>query len=297
MSQITTVAVAGGNGGIGKFITEALVRNNYQVTVLTRSEGISIPGVKIVVVDYHNHANLVEALRGIDAVVSAISGAAILDGQLQLIDAAIEAGVKRFLPSEYGVDLRGLGDIKSEFQIMYDVELTPKNDIREKLISHEDIISWTFINAGMFTDTTLVPELGFDLVSKRVTLVGDGNALVSWSNRHDVGEYVAAVLANPATRNQEVNFSADTKSLNEVVLDIERTHNTKLEVTYQTAQEAIAILNQTTFQNEYAAFVEELKRFLCSGYTFQKINDIARFPDLKPATVHDFIEKLQITVG
>ncbi|ORX98692.1 NAD(P)-binding protein [Basidiobolus meristosporus CBS 931.73] len=297
MSQITTVAVAGGNGGIGRFITEALIRNNYRVTVLTRSEGTSIPGAKTVIVDYHSHASLVEVLRGIDAVVSAISGAAILDGQLQLIDAAIEAGVKRFLPSEYGVDLRSLGDIESEFQILYDFELAPKNDIREKLINHQDTISWTFVNAGIFTDTTLIPELGFDLANKCVTLVGDGNALVSWSNRHDVGEYVAAVLANPDTRNKEVNFAADTKSLNEVVADIERTHNTKLRVSYQSVEEAIATVNQTTFPSKYAAFIEELKRFLSSGYSHQKINDIAGFPGLKPATVHEYIEKLQITVA
>ncbi|KAK9701678.1 hypothetical protein K7432_011609 [Basidiobolus ranarum] len=93
--SIKTVAVAGGSGGLGIFITNALIRNNYQVTVLTRDTETQIPGAKTVTVDYHNHDDLVEALRGIDAIVSTISGAALLDGQIILINAAVEAGVKR----------------------------------------------------------------------------------------------------------------------------------------------------------------------------------------------------------
>ena len=43
-------------------------------------------------------------LTGWDAVISAV-GLPMVKMQLQMIDAAVEAGVKRFLPSEFGFDL------------------------------------------------------------------------------------------------------------------------------------------------------------------------------------------------
>lgn len=44
-------------------------------------------------------------MRGFDAVVSVVAGH-LSDLQLRLLDAAIIAGVKRFIPSEFGSDTR-----------------------------------------------------------------------------------------------------------------------------------------------------------------------------------------------
>lgn len=75
------------------------------MTVLTRQESTaSFPATaKVQRVDYDSKASLVAALQGQDAVVSTIGGAALAKQQL-LIDAAVEAGVQRFLPSEFGSD-------------------------------------------------------------------------------------------------------------------------------------------------------------------------------------------------
>ncbi|KAK9695956.1 hypothetical protein K7432_012719 [Basidiobolus ranarum] len=288
--SIKNIAVAGGSGGLGAFITKALIRSNYQVTVLTRDTKTLVPGAKTVTIDYHNHDDLVEALRGIDAIVSTISGTALLDGQIILINAAVEAGVKRFLPSEFGVDLRGLDNPEVDFKIMHEVEHNPKSIVRKELIKHQDTMTWTFLNTGFFTDTTLLPELGFDLANKKVSIVGDGNALVSWTTRYDVGEFVVAILADSESQNQEINLVADVKTLNEIVSDIENIRNIKLSVTYHSAEEAISILSRTKFEHPYLAFIEELKRFLGSGYAYQKINDIARYTNVQTTTVHDFIK-------
>jgi hypothetical protein len=66
-------------------------------------------------VDYASHESLIAVLRGQDAVVSTLAVLA-QEAQKNLIDAAVEAGVKRFLPSEYGLDstdLRIERDIKA----------------------------------------------------------------------------------------------------------------------------------------------------------------------------------------
>lgn len=77
----------------------------YNVTVLSRQESSKtspIPNVKVIKTDY-SESSLAEALKGQDAVVSTVAGAALAT-QTTIIDAAVKAGVKRFLPSEFGSD-------------------------------------------------------------------------------------------------------------------------------------------------------------------------------------------------
>lgn len=63
------------------------------------------PGTSWVKVDYEDKKNLVRALQGVHTVLSFISAHLDPEGTAQknLIDASIEAGVKRFAPSEWCV--------------------------------------------------------------------------------------------------------------------------------------------------------------------------------------------------
>lgn len=59
--------------------------------------------VKVVKVDYTNKEQLIDALKGNDAAVIALGGYPELEANSKaIIDAAIEAGVKRVIPSEFG---------------------------------------------------------------------------------------------------------------------------------------------------------------------------------------------------
>ena len=85
------------------------------------------------------------AFTGQDAVVQIyFSGA---PQSKALIDAAIKAGVKRFIPSEFGID-------KGDDQV---VKLVPflafKQDVLDYLISKEETgLTWTGIITGGFFD-------------------------------------------------------------------------------------------------------------------------------------------------
>ena len=57
--------------------------------------------IKTFDIEKANLSELADSLKGIDAVVSALNGPA-LEGQATIQDAAADAGVKRFYPSEYG---------------------------------------------------------------------------------------------------------------------------------------------------------------------------------------------------
>jgi NmrA-like family len=51
----------------------------------------------------YSESSLVEAFKGQDAVVSALGAAGFVE-ESKIVDAAVKAGVKRFIPSEYSCD-------------------------------------------------------------------------------------------------------------------------------------------------------------------------------------------------
>jgi hypothetical protein len=94
----------------------------------------------------YSKSSLVDALKGHDAIVSTIGGGGLKEQQ-SLIDAAVLAGVKRFIPSEYGIDVCHPSAI----------EIVPffgqKRAINDYLRSKEgDGITWTSIGTGPFLD-------------------------------------------------------------------------------------------------------------------------------------------------
>ena len=95
-------------GNVGPAITSALASSGFTVTVLTRSAQPPSnlpPNVTVRTVDYTSRDSLSSALAGQDAVISALAGAAV-PLQKQVIDVAAEVGVKRFVPSEFGINTR-----------------------------------------------------------------------------------------------------------------------------------------------------------------------------------------------
>jgi hypothetical protein len=83
----------------------------------------------------------------IDAVVSNLNGSALGAPQMTLIDAAKAAGVKRFLPSEFGSDT-------TNPKVLEWVEfLKGKKQIVDHLKTKEgDGFAWTSLIAGLFLD-------------------------------------------------------------------------------------------------------------------------------------------------
>jgi hypothetical protein len=129
-------------------IVNALVASphGYSVSVLSRQSSTYEPqaGIKLLKTDY-THESLVAALKGQDAVVSTISGTAI-EAQKKVIDAAIAAGVKRYIPSEFG------SDTTNPLALEYFPGWAQKVEVRKYLESKQDQIEWTVILTGLFFD-------------------------------------------------------------------------------------------------------------------------------------------------
>ena len=95
-------------GRIGTPVVLALAKAGFETTVLTRSaqalQGLP-DGVQVREVDYDSDDSLKSVLQGQDAVVSTLAMSAITN-QKRIIDAAISAGVKHFIPAEFTVESR-----------------------------------------------------------------------------------------------------------------------------------------------------------------------------------------------
>lgn len=105
-----TVLVAGATGQTGKLIVTALLREGYTVRAMSRSAKRAASlgeGVEPAVGDVTDPASLSAAMKGVDAVLSAIGGrwpigsngfkAVDWEGNRALIDAAKAAGANRFI--------------------------------------------------------------------------------------------------------------------------------------------------------------------------------------------------------
>lgn len=144
------IIIDAGGTNIGHHIARALAADlSFELSILARASSKSTypsNATIITIADKATQEEYVQALRGQDAVVSCL-GFESKPMEKALIDAAIEAGVKRFLPSEYGIDntnpvSRGLSPIFSRKGAMIDY-----------LKSKEDTgLSWTAVLTGMWLD-------------------------------------------------------------------------------------------------------------------------------------------------
>lgn len=106
-NYIKNIAVVGVTGSVGEHITEQLLKaGKHNVTAITRADSKSkMPaGVKVAKVNYDDHASLVEALKGQDALVITMK-AGQAEAQTKLIEAAAEAKVAWIMPNEYTADV------------------------------------------------------------------------------------------------------------------------------------------------------------------------------------------------
>ncbi|RDB23189.1 hypothetical protein Hypma_009613 [Hypsizygus marmoreus] len=182
MSKFTSFAIVGA-GYIGLPITKALASQNVFVVVLTRSSAkTEIPeGVKIAPVDYDNIATVIQVLKEhrVEVVISTL-GPAGWAAQNTAAEAAKAAGVKLFVPSEFGVPTEGTT-----------AGFMAAKDKSAKYIQSLGLPTARFYN-GFFTEG-LLDVVGFSTNGK-VNIVGKGDKPISWTSMEDVAGFVAHVL-------------------------------------------------------------------------------------------------------
>ncbi|KAL7956631.1 NAD(P)-binding protein [Trichoderma compactum] len=169
----------------GQILQRVATINKYDITFIGRkdaSEYEDVPeGIPIVQIDLTDHKGLVNVLTGADAVVvfTQFGPGGNLDiVQIALINAAIEAGVKLFVPSEWAPDTAGA--YAATDARMGPNTLPPSAAIAAKRVVHnyllarsaEGKIDFVTLHVGNLL-ISLTPFAPMDL-NKRTASVGDG---------------------------------------------------------------------------------------------------------------------------
>ncbi|TDH29082.1 SDR family oxidoreductase [Segetibacter sp. 3557_3] len=233
----SAVLVAGATGHLGGEICRQLIEENKQVKGLVRTSSdvnkisqLEQLGVKTVFGDLKDKASLQTALQGVYAVISTVSstlsrqtGDTIQtvddEGQINLIDAAVAAGVNYFVFISFS-------PMPGEFALQ-----TAKRKVEEHLTRSG--LNYTILQPTCFMEIWLGPAVGFDYVNGKATIFGEGKNRLSWIAIKDVASFAVAALDNPAARNRifELGGPAALSQL-EVVNIFETKQGKKFELTF-----------------------------------------------------------------
>ncbi|KAH0430103.1 oxidoreductase [Colletotrichum camelliae] len=208
--EIRNVAV--GTGLLGSLISKELIQSGlFNVTILSRGRGIDTSlGANQAIIDYNDEKSLVKALKGQDAVVSALSREAILL-QIPLIDAAAIAGVKRF--SEFGSNLQD-PEIRKFPNYKHKVQV--EEYLEQKARSHG--ISYTYIYNNVFIDLSIETGIVLDLKGQKARLYNGGERAVSMITMPTAARAVVAVLKHTEeTKNRPVYIHEGLMSQKEIL--------------------------------------------------------------------------------
>ena len=212
MPNSNFIAVAGATGDLGTRITRALVRRGATVRALVRpnaSDGdlarVSELGATPVRADPANTASLAAALEGASCVVSALNGLrdVIVGRQGVLLDAAVSAGVPRFIPSDYSADFTKThpGDNRNF-------------DFRREFMQRADSapIQVTSILNGAFMDMLGREMPIIQRGIHRVLYWHDADQLLDFTTKDDVAAYVAAAAMDREATPRILRIAGDSLS-------------------------------------------------------------------------------------
>jgi len=199
------VAIAGGTGLIGKSIAEKFLSPAYhsrfpRVTIFTRNTSLPAAvelvkqGAEVVKVafddgDPEDVALLKSALEGVDVVVNAIvSTPAAAPGMKVLVKAAVNAGVKVYFPSEFGVDRR-LNAFEGFDMAEWSLKIEHLDFVKE--ISKGKSFKVILMYTGLFLEDSLIPWLGLHFAEQRIEVFGSPERKVAYTSKGDIGRSVA----------------------------------------------------------------------------------------------------------
>lgn len=193
------IVVAGGTGNLGSRIVKALIGKGAEVRVLVRSSSdkkrvsyLEKMGAEVITVDMTNEQEIATACIGATCVVSALAGLqdTVIVAQKLLLNAAIIAGVPRFIPSDYSLDFTKLKDGENR-------NLDLRRDFHTYLDSTS--ISATSIFNGAFMDM-LTNEIPMVIFKKKLVIYwGNADHKIGFTTLDDTAMFTANVALDKST--------------------------------------------------------------------------------------------------
>lgn len=217
------IAIAGATGSLGQFITAACLNTPFrgsfrEVRILTRdpssnkAKELEKAGAVVKKTDFNQ--TLKEDLKDVSIFIDVLgsNGDSHKNKDL-LLDAVLASdSVKYYIPSEFGVDTRLVGDyLHPEWGLKLQREKKARELGKFKVIS---------IFTGLFMEGSFGPWLGFDVQNQVFTAIGNADIPFSVTSQVDIGLAVASIcsLIAKGVGNEipdHVNISGSSQTINQ----------------------------------------------------------------------------------
>ncbi|WP_242910769.1 NmrA family NAD(P)-binding protein [Actinomadura terrae] len=289
------VFVAGATGLLGGRIVGSLLDQGASVRALVRPgedvgkraaiEALQARGLEVVVGDITDPtAKLAEAVGDATTVISAVQGGpdVIVDGQVNLVRAAEKAGAARFIPSDFAVDLTKLDD-DDNFMIGW--------RRRAAAIFRDADLDVVSVLNGAFYEV-MVGFMGIvDWEKGTLSHWGDPDQPLDLTSVSDTAAYTAAVALDPGATGT-LRFAGEVVSFRRFHEAVQRGSGRTLELrNLGTADELRAeIARQAGLtENPFDYVALQYQWCMVSGKGKFDTLDNARYPQVKPVSVADFV--------
>ncbi|KAF5252629.1 hypothetical protein FANTH_2524 [Fusarium anthophilum] len=215
------VALVGATGNLGPAILEQLLAASLKVTVLARvgsaNKVLAVTdskSVRVREVDYSSHSSVVSALETVDIVISTLGFTNLYDIQKNLINASIEAGVSRFIPSEFGND--SANPLVRKLPIFADKIKT--QEYLESKVAENPEFSYKFVYNNSFLDWQLQNGFMVNLKDHTATLYDGGDVVYSATRLSTIGMALASIAKNlDVTKNRHIYIQDIAITQNQII--------------------------------------------------------------------------------
>ena len=226
---MTTALVAGATGMLGSRIAHFLLAQpGVSAKLLTRTgwdhdpakreriEPLLQSGAIVAIGDVSEPASLREATAGVDVVISALQGRrdVIVDGQIVLATAAVRSGVRRFIPSDFAIDLFNAAAGAPQFEARKDAD----REINAMNLQVLHVLTGAFMD-GMFSPNSHGPV---DIGAGTVAYWGTGDEPFDLTTVDDTARFTARLAVDPDAQAGVHTISAGPTTYTEIRGMIER---------------------------------------------------------------------------
>ena len=245
-------------------------------------------GVEIVEGELTDAAALDAATKGIDVVVSAVSGGrdTYIDGQTNVLRAAQANGVKKFIPSTYAFD-------------MWSVPASEHTGLKDRVefgrILAESGMPHAHILIGGFLDKDVWGFLGFfNQATHTFSYYGDADVTVQSTTYDDSANFTAHVALDPEITGK-AGFVGEAITVPQIAAaygDALGIGSTATAVRAGSIDDLSALISQRVAANpanwySYIPLMYQRAIFGRKGRVENLLN--ARYPDIVPTTVREYV--------
>ncbi|KAL7156635.1 hypothetical protein ABFS83_02G022000 [Erythranthe nasuta] len=301
------ILIIGVTGNLGFELAKASLNASHRTIGLVRESGFSDPdklqklqflsnaGLEIVRGSLQDEDILIESLKQVDVVICAVSSKQSHDQKLLIPAIKRAACIKRFFPSEFGLDpdKTRVSDLDHNFY-------SRKSEIR-RLVEDEGI-PYTYICCNFYT-SYLLPSLvqpGFKSPPRdKVTIFGDGNVKGVFVRESDVASFTISTVDDPRTLNKTLYLRprGNTLSMNEIVDIWEKKIGKNLERNYVSEKALLEKIHEMEYPDNmemvfiYSAFVKGDQTYFDINSS-NGVEGTELYPRIKYTTVTEFLDTL-----